>query len=140
VSPPVVDAIADGLVSQLTTGGTFVLLDIDPVAGIHVAARLNLLRLANAVLVLPRWPYEHGVLPVDGLLHALITQSGQLAQEEPMPNVVFVLDAARSKPLLERSKSDRRADNRYRLSLSDLPNLAALRERGIRRVVRLSSA
>jgi hypothetical protein len=121
-------------------GGTFVLLDLEPVVGIHVAARLNQLRLANAVLVLPRWPYQDAILPVEGLLHALITQSGQLPPEERMPNAVFVVDAGRSKPVRGRSKSDHCADNRYRLSVSDLPNLAALRKHGIRRVVHISSA
>jgi hypothetical protein len=140
VSPLGVDAITDGLVSQLAMGGTFVLLDLEPVVGIHVAARLNQLRLANAVLVLPRWPYQDAILPVEGLLHALITQSGQLPPEERMPNAVFVVDAGRSKPVRGRSKSDHRADNRYRLSVSDLPNLAALRKHGIRRVVHISSA
>jgi hypothetical protein len=133
------DVIADALVSQLATHGTCVLLDMEPSMGIHVAARLNQLRLANVVLVLPRWPYMQGVLPVDGLLHALISQAGRLSTEVKMANVVFVVDAQRSNVVERRSKTDPRADNRYRLASSDLPNLAALRARNIQRVLKISS-
>ena len=52
------------------------------------------------VLVLPRWPYMQGVLPVDGLLHALISQSGRLSTEPKLANVVFVVDAERTAALL----------------------------------------
>lgn len=130
--------LANHLASTLSSG-TLVLLDLDPVLGVHVAAALNQWRLANAVLVLPRWPYRQAILPVDGLLHALITQSRRLAPEAAaMPNVVFVCDADRARSIAHRSPADARADNRYRLLLGDLPDLRALRARGISRVEKLS--
>jgi hypothetical protein len=132
--------LADQLAAALgENGGVLVLLDLEPVLGVHVAARLNHARVANAVLVLPRWPYRQAILPVDGLLHALVTQARQLSEETQLPNVVFVCDAARARPINNRPISDQRADNRYRLLASDLPNLAALRTRGIRRIEKISA-
>lgn len=132
--------LANTLASTLATSeGTLVLLDLDPVLGLHVAAQLNQERLAHAVLVLPRWPYRQAILPVDGLLHALVTQAPHLSAAVQLPNVVFVRDAARARPIPDRPVSDPRADNRYRLLRSDLPNLATLRAHGIRRIERISS-
>ena len=110
----------------------------EPSLAVHVAARLNELQLANAVLVLPRWPYRQAVLPADGLLHSLMPQAGRLLAHGPLANVAFVLDAERSRPIPRRARSDPRADNRYKLAVADLPNLATLRARGICRVVKLS--
>jgi hypothetical protein len=98
------------------------------------------MQLANVVLVLPRWPYRRAVLPVDALLHGLISQTRRLIHNASLPNVAFVLDAERTLPLADRPEDDDRADNRYRLGVSDLPDLAALRQRGIRRVLKLSAA
>jgi hypothetical protein len=117
--------------------GTLVVIDLEPLQGIQVGAYLNRLRLAHVVIVLPRWPYAKAILPVDGLIHALVTESRRLVRDEALPNVAFVLDAERTRSIPNRSVTDRRADNRYRLSKADLPNLAALRARGIRRVLRL---
>jgi hypothetical protein len=119
--------------------GTLLLLDLEPVLGVNVAAQLNQWRMANAVLVLPRWPYHQAILPVDGLLGALVSLARRLSREAALPNVVFVLDAHRTRPVPHRSASDPRADNRYRLLVSDLPDLQALRARGIRRVAKISS-
>jgi hypothetical protein len=132
------DELASGLRGTLAKGGVLVLLDLEPVIGVHLAARLNEWRLANAVLVLPRWPYQTAVLPVDELVDALVSQARQLTTDEQLPNVVFVLDAERSQPIVRRSQRDPRADNRYRLSVADLPDLASLRKRGIRQVVKLA--
>jgi hypothetical protein len=133
--------VATGLGPGLAQGGVLVVLDLEPVFGAQVAAALHQRRLANAVLVLPRWPYAHAVLPVDNLVRALVSLGKQLAPAaERLPNVSFVLDAQRQRPVPRRSASDRRADNRYRLSVSDLPNLAALRAHGIGRVLKLSTA
>jgi hypothetical protein len=55
-----------------------------------------------------------------------------------MPNVVFVLDRHRGDALPDRSPDDPRADNRYRLSLADLPDLQALRARGVRHVLKVT--
>ncbi len=107
--------------------------------GVHVAARLNQLRLANAVLLLPRWPYAEAILPVDSLLDSLVGLSLRLVAED-LPNVVFVLDAERTRAVPHRPHKDERADNRYRLTVADLPNLAALRGRGIRRIVKISNS
>jgi len=139
VSPPGADTIANAVADELQLGGDCVVLDLEPIVGIHVAASLNQRRLANVVLVLPRWPYVHGVLPVDGLLEALISQAARLVGEVGLPNVAFVVDAQRSLLLRHRSQTDTRADNRYRLAVGDLPDLAALRKRNIRRVLKISS-
>jgi hypothetical protein len=90
--------------------------------------------------LLPRWPYLQAILPVDGLVHALVAQTRRLTNDEHLPNVAFVLDAERTRAVARRSASDARADNRYRLLASDLPNLASLRAHGIREVLKLSSA
>jgi hypothetical protein len=136
---PVADEIAARLASSLGQRGTAVILDLDPILGIHVAARLNQLRLANAVLLLPRWPYRQAVLPVDGLLDGLVTQATRLQHGE-LTHVAFVLDAERNRALVRRSRHDERADNRYRLAVADLPNLAFLSARDIHRIVKLSAA
>lgn len=135
---PVVDALVEKVASSLK-GGTAVVLDLQPVLGVLIAARLNAKHNAHAVLVLPRWAYCDAVLPVDTLLWTLITTASSLNPHVESTNVVFVLDAERSKPVARRN-SDCRADNRYTLSLADLPNLANLRVRGIQRVVKILSA
>jgi hypothetical protein len=137
---PSAAALAAGVASSLERGGVMVVLDLEPILGVHVAARLHQWRLAHGVLLLPRWPYPRAVLPVDGLVHALIGQTRRLTHAEPLPNVVFVLDAERTRAVPKRSTRDVRADNRYRLGAPDLPNLAALRARGIRKVLKLSTA
>ena len=117
-----------------------VLIDLEPILGVHVAALLNEWRMANGVLLLPRWPYGKAVLPVDGLVAALLTQARRLSREETaLPNVAFVLDAERTHPVANRRALDGRADNRYRLVAADLPNLASLRARGIREVRKVSA-
>jgi hypothetical protein len=137
---PAARALAASLVSSMQGGGVLVLIDLEPILGVHVAALLNQWHVANGVLVLPRWPYQHAILPVDGLLHTLVGQTRRLTTTEHLPNVVFVLDAERSRAVQHRPASDHRADNRYRLMAGDLPNLAALRARGIREVRKLSAA
>jgi hypothetical protein len=116
--------------------GTLLLLDLEPVLGIHVAARLNRAGLANVVIAVMRWPYVDGVLPVDTLLHTLRGQSRGLL-DRPLRHVVFVVDADRSRSLPGRSRFDSRADNRYRLSPFELPELGTLRARGISRLLKL---
>jgi len=116
---------------------TLLVIDLDPLRGIHLGAYLNRLRLANVVIVLPRWPYAEAVLPVDGVIRALLDESRRLVRGEALPNVAFVLDAERNRSVPNRPVTDRRADNRYRLGQADLPDLAALRARGIRRVLKL---
>jgi hypothetical protein len=106
---------------------------------VHIAALLNEWQVANGVLLLPRWPYRQAILPVDGLVHALVGQARRLATTVHLPNAVFVLDAERSHAVPHRAARDARADNRYRLMAADLPNLAALRARGIREVRKVSA-
>jgi hypothetical protein len=133
VRAPAANRLATQLAKRLDRG-VLMLLELDPVLGVQVAARLNQWGLANAVLVLPRWPYQNAILPVDGLLYALVTQARRLCPEAALPNVVFVVDAERSRPVPDRSAADQRADNRYRLLVPDLPDLKALRARGVQRV------
>jgi hypothetical protein len=137
---PAARQVAKQLAETLKPGGVLVTLDLEPVLGVHVAALLNQRQLANAVLLLPRWPYPQATLPVDQLVQALVSQAQRLAPREQLANVVFVLDAQRNRPLPHRPASDGRADNRYRLSVADLPDLAALRAHGIHTVVKLSAA
>jgi hypothetical protein len=133
---------ADDLVAQLEPSlrhsNTLLLLDLEPVLAVRVAARLNELRVANAVLVLARWPYAQAVLPVDRLVQCLIAEAVRLTEEVQLPNVAFVLDNQRGCALPRRMASDPRADNRYRLSVGDLPDLKALRARTIERVLKLT--
>jgi hypothetical protein len=120
-------------------GGTAVVLDLDPVVGVELAARLSADRIAHPVLVLPRWPYTEAILPFDQLLQRLTAGAKRLTPPaERLANVVFVLDSRRDMPLPGRPARDRRADNRYRLSIGDLPALADLRAGGIRRVVKVT--
>ena len=125
-APSAAEPLAQELAAQLTDAGTAVILDVDPIVGVHVAARLNAQGYAHGVLVLPRWAYAEAILPTDELLHALISQSKRLTPQNAPANVVFVLDAERTKPI-HRPAHDRRADNRYRLSPADLPDLTGLR-------------
>ncbi len=134
VGSPAAREVATRLAASVQQGGVLMLLDLEPILGVHVAALLNEWRVANAVLLLPRWPYRQAILPVDGLLAALVGQARRLVDVERLPNVAFVLDAERTRPVDKRSPNDARADNRYRLLVADLPNLAALRARGIREV------
>ncbi|HEX8969838.1 MAG TPA: hypothetical protein VF937_18285 [Chloroflexota bacterium] len=137
------DALARELVVGLADGPpTAVVLDLEPSVGVRIAARMHQWRIGHAVLVLPRWPYAQAILPLEGVLQALMLESRRLAHEaiDPPLNVVFVLDAERSRPVTGRPRSDARADNRYILSAADLPDLAALRARGIRRVLRVTRA
>ena len=115
-------------------------IDLEPILGVRVAAELNRRQLANVVLVLPRWPYAQAVLPVDGLVAALVETSPSVGPVDAPTNVVFVVDAVRERPIGRRAVSDRRADNRYRLAASDLPNLATLLGAGIRRLVKIGRA
>jgi hypothetical protein len=135
---PVARALAANLAGALQGGGVLVVLDLEPILGVHIAAWLNQWRVANGVLVLPRWPYRQALLPVDGLVHALVAQARRLTDEANLPNVAFVLDAERARAREKRSARDARADNRYRLLVGDLPSLADLRGHGIRQVVKVT--
>ena len=121
------------------TGGTAVVLDLEPIVAVEAAARLNAERIAHPVLVLPRWPYAEAILPFDRLLDALIEGARLLTRPtERLPNVVFVLDGERNTPVPGRTAVDSRADNRFRLSSADMPTLRDLRAGGIRRVVKVT--
>ena len=90
------------------------------------------------MLLLPRWPYQQAILPVDELLQTLVSHATRLSAGD-LANVAFVLDAERSRATPHRAARDQRADNRYRLTVADLPNLSALRARGITRIVKVFS-
>jgi hypothetical protein len=134
---PAAEHIAAALAAELEEGGVLVAIDLEPSLGVHVAARLNQRRLANAVLVLPRWPYRQAILPVEELIDALVSQAARLGGAENLPNVAFVFDAERSRRVPNRATTDPRADNRSRLATADLPDLRTLRQRGIRKVIKL---
>jgi hypothetical protein len=129
------DALAARLAPTLSRPGVLCVLDVDPIVGVQVAARLA--HVAYPVLVLPRWPYADAVLPVDGLLGALFDESQRLPPSPASASVVFVLDGERGS-LTTRARVDRRADNRHTLPIFDLPTLATLRIRGIQRVVKVA--
>jgi hypothetical protein len=79
------------------------------------------------------------VLPADHLLGATLAEAPAQARAAEPKSVVFVLDADRSISV-NRPTHDPRADNRYELSATDLPSLAALRRAAIGRVVKFSRA
>jgi hypothetical protein len=135
---PQVRALVSGI-APLLSEGTLCVVDLDPLIGVQVAARLA--PLAHPVLLLPRWPYARAVLPVDRLLGAIITESRRLPRASTrLGSVVFVLDSQRSRAVPGRLPTDPRADNRYHLAAFDLPDLRTLRARGIRRIERIYAA
>ena len=132
------EELAESLASELRTGGTCLVLELDPALGVGVAAQLNERGLARPLLVIPRWPYAQAVLDTVQLTGVLVQEARRLRIAESVRNLVMVLDAARGRSI-ERPDPDPRADNRYTLSPYDLPNLAALRARGIQRVVKIQT-
>jgi hypothetical protein len=130
--------LAASLLPLLEPGGVLCLLDLDPILGVRTAARLA--DHAHPVLVLPRWPYAEAVLPCHALALILVSEArGLPRQPNRLPNVVFVVDGARQQALARRSQQDPRADNRHSLAIFELPDLATLRARGIRRIHRVQS-
>jgi hypothetical protein len=117
-------------------GGAAVLLDLEPLLGVRIAAAVSRQQLAHVVLVLPRWPHADAVLPAHDLVAGLVQTSRYLREPNVTSNVVFVLDADRQTST-RRPATDGRVDNRYSLAAGDLPDLATLRRAGIRRVIRL---
>ncbi len=116
----------------LEPGGVLCLVELEPLLGVAVAALLA--DAAHPVLLLPRWPYDEALLPCGSLIATLLAEARALPPPTSLPNVVFVIDADRGQLVPHRSAGDRRADNRYSLSLQDLPDLKTLRSRGIRRI------
>jgi hypothetical protein len=131
-------SLADGLTHPARQGGTAFVLDLQPSLGVQVAAELNRRGLAHAVLVLPRWPHAQAVLPADELIGSLLHASSRLLGAPASSNVVFVVDAERSRPIDRRAASDPRIDNRYQLGSGDLPDLGTLHRGGIHRVLKLA--
>jgi hypothetical protein len=135
--PPPETAIrlAEAITPLLEPGGALCLLELDPLLGVQTAARLT--ALAHPVLVLPRWPYAQAVLPTARLAATLVAESHRLpVASARRPNVVIVIDADRARPINGRRPSDPRADNRHTLTTFELPDLRALRSRGIARIHR----
>ena len=125
-------ALASALRELLEPGGVLCLLELDPLLGVAIAALLA--DAAHPVLLLPRWPYAEALLPCVPLIATLLAEAQALPAATPLPNVVFVIDPDRTRPVPHRMARDRRADNRYSLSLQDLPDFKTLRSRGIRRI------
>jgi hypothetical protein len=113
------------------------ILDLEPVLGVRIAAEVSRQRLAHVVLVLPRWPHADAILPTGELIAALVGEAPQLRAPENEARVVFVLDGERETSV-RRSSGDGRVDNRYALSIGDLPNLARLRAAGIQRLIKVT--
>jgi len=113
-------------------------LDLQPTLGVQVAARLA--DAAHPVLVLPRWPYAEAILPTDELLAILIAEASALPSSRRLPNALFVLDSERSRAIPFREPGDHRADNRFPPASFELPDLATLRARDIRRIHHFSHA
>jgi hypothetical protein len=124
---------------DIPAGWTMLQIELDPSLGVLVAARLHQLGLAHPLLILPRWPYATAVLPTDTLLGALLRGAEQVGAPPDDHHLCLVLDADRERQVVDRPADDPRADNRYRLSLNDLPDLSALRRRGITRLVKVTS-
>jgi hypothetical protein len=112
-------------------------IDLDPVVGVRIAAELSHRPLANAVVILPRWPHADAVLPADDLIAALVEASSRVRRSESAFHVIFVLDGNRSRSI-RRTSGDPRIDNRYDLAVGDMPTLRQLRQAGIERIVKLS--
>jgi hypothetical protein len=125
------------VIGALRGGPTALVIDLDPLIGVRLAASLSARRLADVVLVLPRWPHAEAVLPVDDLISALVHESRRLEVCQAAQHVVFVLDRDRA-GAVRRQAGDPRVDNRYELAVGDLPNLRELRAAGIERVVKVS--
>jgi len=123
--------------SALASGSTALVLDLEPVVGVHIAADLSARRLADVVLVLPRWPHAEAILPTGELVGALVAAARRLrSRAATPPHVVFVLDGVRA-GTVRRRMGDPRVDNRYDLAVGDLPTLQQLRDRGIGRIVKV---
>jgi hypothetical protein len=125
------------LLELLRLGGSAVVLDLEPLSGVRMAAEASHRGLAHVVLIVPRWPHAEAVLPTAELIATLLGESRRLRVPAATSNVVFVLDGEREMPL-RRPLSDPRVDNRYALAVGDLPNLAALRAAGVQRLVKVS--
>ncbi len=124
--------LATAIRPWLERGGTLCVLDLDPVLGVAIAARVA--DVAHPVLVLPRWPYAEAILPTESLLAILLAESRTLPRVDRLASVLFVLDADRSRPVPRRKLSDSRADNRVAPASFELPDLKTLRARDIRRI------
>jgi hypothetical protein len=117
---------------------TAVIVDLDPVVGVKLAASMSQGGRAHVVLVLPRWPHTQAVLPSEQLLSTLVVTSRWLTQPPHAAHVMFVVDAERRKDIAPRPARDARVDNRYDLIAGDLPNLQTLRAAGIQRIVKVT--
>jgi hypothetical protein len=128
--------VADGLES----GGVLVLLDLEPILGVHVAALLNQWHVANGVLVLPRWPYRQAILPGRRSGHALVGQTRRLTSRTPAERRVRPRRGTQPAGAAALRPVTPRADNRYRLRSCRSARSGRPRARGIRQVRKLSAA
>jgi hypothetical protein len=92
---------------------------------------------AESVSVIPtfnNWPAENELVPAEETLAALATMTPRLPEADVATHPLFLLDAWRL-AYRDQDPGDETYDNRYMLSPTDLPDVAALRVHGIRRVV-----
>jgi hypothetical protein len=116
---------------------TLWIVDLRGAASVAFGAELS--RAAREpVSVVPtfnNWPAENELVPAEEALSALAAFSPELpADGAPASRPVFLLDAWRLAYVLDDPGEDT-YDNRYMLGAADLPDAAALRARGIRRVL-----
>jgi hypothetical protein len=134
-------ALPADVVKTLRATPTLVLLDLDVCLSIQLAAELFRQHAAHPVLLIARWPYAQAVLPTEPMLQTMLAEAARLPNARSrLPSVAFALDNRRTTPLSRRPTNDPRADNRYRVSVADLPTLKTLRARGIQHVLKLSQA
>jgi len=128
--------------AQLASSGlppdTMWIVDLRGPASVAFGAELASSLSADRVSLVPtfnNWPASHEIIPAEETLAALVTMSPGMPDEGgEASHPVFLLDAWRMAHRFD-LPPDETYDNRYALSVSDLPDVEVLRARGIRRVV-----
>ncbi len=131
-------AAAEQLAASGLPERTMGLVDLRGAASIAFGAALASRPSGGAVSLVTtfnNWPAPDEIVPAEETLAALVTTSpGAFADGSAGSSPVFLLDAWRMAYRFE-EPSDDAYDNRYALSVADLPDVATLRESGIQRVV-----
>ncbi len=131
-------AAAEQLAASGLPEHTMWIVDLRGAASVAFGAALASPRSGGAVSLVTtfnNWPAPDEVVPAEETLAALVTLSpGALDDGSAGSCPVFLLDAWRMAHRFE-ELSDEAYDNRYALSVADLPDVARLRENGITRVV-----
>ncbi|MFA5943851.1 MAG: hypothetical protein WC876_05220 [Candidatus Thermoplasmatota archaeon] len=116
--------------------GAAVVLDLPGAWSVAMASWLARVAGLQPVVLANNWPHPRGVVPMQGMLAALlhyapwVVQDAEVRAASALP--VFVLDRDR---LGQRNPAPGDFDNRYFLQETDLPSPAALRRAGVRNVI-----